>query len=670
MRKVIRKLAMCNCLLLAWTSLAFAAENPPDSSDVTTLDEVVVRSTALSDYLVTTEVITAEKIKEMGATNLAEAIKRVPGLYVAYAGKGARLVRIRGAESDQTKIYIDGMPVFPLSGIASNSASTLEQISVDNIEKIEIIKGPGPVQYGTDYKGGVILITTKKGQGPAKTSFNLSAGSHEALSSYLTHSGSEKDLSYYLTVGRKQGDGHLNNSNYDTKEFNGKFVWDLGKDSALTLSGYSINTPREIPNGIDPITGEETASNISWSYDTPIDGKYRAIDWKYTYFKETNVALQYDKRASDKFKYNVKWYHVTDGNSLWVYNQNNATLGIDNDAHPIWYGSSWNSSGNGVEFTGDLQTAANNTVTFGMKYNGIDWKMDERNTDLDEHGKDKRIGYYISDNWIASDKTNVTLGVRYDEAEQSYHYSLTGKPTQDSSSDLDSTDPVFNITHRLDEQNTLRFSAGKSHVFVQAKSASTNLTAGLPVPDPERATDYELGWKHNFNEQSSLDIAVFKNLIKDRIVRRGNSEPNPRTYYNIGQTDIKGLELQYNRTFTNRLSGFVNYTHLKAMDTNADGSVTRATKLPISEFNYGLTYSVDKLQASILGHVLSDVLTNETINPRLDSYHLVDLSFNYRVNENTDYYLRVNNVFDTNYWETASYPGDGISFSAGVNLKL
>ncbi|HBS59855.1 MAG TPA: hypothetical protein DEA44_11370, partial [Firmicutes bacterium] len=76
MRKVIRKLAMCNCLLLTWTSLAFAAENPPDSSDITTLDEVVVRSTALSDYLVTTEVITAEKIKEMGATNLAEAIKR------------------------------------------------------------------------------------------------------------------------------------------------------------------------------------------------------------------------------------------------------------------------------------------------------------------------------------------------------------------------------------------------------------------------------------------------------------------------------------------------------------------------------------------------------------------------------------------------------------------
>lgn len=668
-KKMMRKLAVMNCLLLTLPGLAFAAENP-DSSDVTTLDEVVVRSTALSDYLVTTEVITAEKIKEMGATNLAEAIKRVPGLYVAYAGKGARLVRIRGAESDQTKIYIDGMPVFPLSGIASNSASTLEQISVDNIEKIEIIKGPGPVQYGTDYKGGVILITTKKGQGPAKTALNLSAGSHEALSTYLTHSGSKNNLSYYLTVGRKQGNDHLNNSNYDTKEFNGKFVWDLGKDSSLTLSGYSINTPREIPNGIDPITGEETTSNISWSYDSKLDGVYRATDWKYTYFKETNLALQYDKRASNKFKYNVKWYHVTDGNSLWVYNQNNATLGYDNDAHPLWYGSSWNSSGNGVEFTGDLQTAANNTVTFGMKYNGIDWKMDERNTDLDEHGKDKRIGYYLSDNWTASDKTNITLGVRYDEAEQSYHYSLTGKPTQDKSSTLDSTDPVFNITHRLDEQNILRFSAGKSHVFVQAKSASTNLTAGLPVPDPERATDYELGWKHNFNQQSSLDIAVFKNLIKDRIVRRGNNEPNPRTYYNIGQTDIKGLELQYNRTFTNRLSGFVNYTYLKAEDTNANGSVTRATGLPISEYNYGLTYSVDKLQASILGHVLSDVLTTDTKNPRLDSYHLVDLNFNYHVNENTDYYLRVNNIFDVNYWETASYPGDGISFSAGVNLKL
>ncbi|WP_176215579.1 TonB-dependent receptor [Sporomusa malonica] len=680
MRKSFKKMAIppAVCVFLLCTLNPAMAEE----SNAIPVEEVEVRSTALADYLVTTEVITAEKIKEMGATNLAEAISRVPGIYVAYTDKNARLARIRGAASDQTKVYIDGMPAFPLSGIASNSASNLETIPADNIEKIEIIKGPGPVQYGTDYKGGIILITTKTGKGPGQFNLNLSAGSHNSYDNYISYSGSDSDASYYVTAGKKQGNRHLNNSEFDTDYFNGKIKWNLGHDSALTLSGYYMNTDREISNGIDQITGQETTANVSWSGDRGVgtgvfkNGKevrlYSVKDWKYTDFKQTNIALLFEQKTSNKFKYDVKLYHVTDGNDLWAYNKTNASNpALVDYAHPIWYRSGWYSKGNGLEFTGDLQTSWNNTVTFGTKYTQIDWNTDENNSNLDENGTDKRSGYYIQDNLKLDDKTNLTLGVRHDRAKQSYSYYKTGSTSVQNSSTEDVTDPVFNITHQLDEQNTLRFSAGKSHIFVTAKQVSTNLTSGVSIPDTEKATNYEIGWKHDFDDKSSLDVAAFNNKIDNRIDRiTDTTSPLYKTYHNIFKTEIQGVELEYSRYFTKRLKGFVNYTYLDAKDTNEAGVKTRAIDLPDNMVNYGLTYTVDKFQTSVLGHYFGNILTSNNTYKQLDNYHTVDLNFDYQENKNIGYFLHVNNIFDTKYWEKYDYPGDGINFMAGVNIKM
>lgn len=642
-----------------------------------TLNEVVVRSTPLSDYLVTTEIITAKKIKERGATNLAEAIKMVPGLFVNYGGKASQLVNIRGAATDQTKIYIDGMPVFPMSGIASNSASTLEQISVDNIEKIEIIKGPGPVQYGTDYKGGIILITTKNGQGAGQGTLNLSAGSHSSFNNSVSYSGSERNTSYYFNAGRNTSDGYLNNTEASENTFNGKIKWNFGKTSALTLSGYYMDADRQISNDYDQRTGREiTDGTCRWSGYNPATGKnknHTAADWKFTDFKQTNIALQFDQNADSRFNYNVKLYHVTDGNDLWVHNLDVPAAPVD-PYNPVWYRSGWHSNGTGAEFTGNLQTAGNNTVTFGTKYKKIKWTSDENNSNLDEAGNDKRTNYFVQNNWKIDDKTEMTVGVNYEKVNQDYHKyqsfptvvnKVTGNPT------LSATDPVFNITRKLNQQDTVRFSAGKTHIFVMSKQLATNLSMNMPIPNAERANNYEVGWKHKLDKRSSLDIAAFQNKISDRIDKINDStNPNNGSYYNIARTEIKGLELQYNQEFSHRLQGFVNYTYQNAHDYSQAGVDTRAVGLPQTMFNYGFTYTVDKLQAVVLGHFLGDVRTNNTTYPNLNNYHLVDLNFNYHESKNIDYFLHINNVFDVNYWETATYPGEGINFRAGVTIKF
>ncbi|WP_110953988.1 TonB-dependent receptor [Anaerosinus massiliensis] len=656
LKKIVIPSVLCACLASSWSSAS------AEQAEEIVLEGIEVHSTSLEDYQVTTEVITAEKIKEMGANDLAEILESVPGLYMARADKASRLVRIRGAATDQAKVYIDGMPVFPLSGIASNSASDLSTISVQNIEKIEIIKGPGPVQYGTDYKGGVILITTKDGTGASQLNLSVAAGSDHAINHAVSYSGRDENASYYIAAGKKQGDGYLNNAEFDTEYFNGKVKWDLEHDAHLTVSGYYMNTDREIPNGIDQKTGQELSKNIKWSGDQAINGERDTKDWKYKNFKQTDIGIAYDQKVNDRFKYDIKFYHVTDGNDLWVYNGNNAKTGTNTAKNPIWYSSTWTSKGNGIEFTGDFQADSNQTFTFGTKLNKIDWESSDVLGDSDG-GSDKRIGYFIQDAINLDEKTDLTMGMRYDQVKQTFRaYKDTKEHT---------IDPVLNLIHRFDEKDTMRFSAGKTHNFATAKQLTGNLKSGAALPDTEKATNFEIGWKHAFDEKSSVDVAVFKNNIDNRIDKiTDNANPMKGSYYNIFKTDIKGMELAYNRIFNPRLKGFVNYTYLSAKDTDEMGQRSDASGLPDHMFNYGLTYTVDKFQTTLVGHFLGDVPTSDKTYQKLDSYHTVDLNFNYRQNETMDYFLQINNIFDTEYWETYEYPGDGIHFMAGVNMKF
>ncbi len=679
-RKMVVPPAVCVCLL--------SSLQPVMAEEAIAIEEVEVRSTTLSDYLVTTEVITAEKIKETGARNLAEALEAVPGLYMATADKNARLVRIRGAATDQTRVYMDGMPVFPLSGIASNSASDLAGIPVDNIAKIEIIKGPGPVQYGTDYKGGIILITTKEGKGPGQFQFNLAGGSDQHFDNSISYHGSDNNAGYSFTAGKGKGDGYKRHSEFDNEYFNGQIKWKLSEGQNLTISGWYMNTDRDVANGIDQNNGKETsATDNSWSGDTTLDnngnpvtmkngGKSDVKDWRYRDFKQTNIALQYDQKVSDRFKYDVKMYHVTDRNTLQVTNGNNVKLGIDTKDHPMLYSSDWTSSGNGLEVTADWQAARNNTITFGAKYIKLDWdSSDNISTNpggITDGGSDKRVGYYLQDSWQLDSKTGLTAGVRHDKVTQAFDN--IPKKTAAELADIEdsTTDPVFNLTHQLDEKNTLRFSTGKTHNFATAKQANGNRRDGYAVPKTEKATNQELGWKHRFNEKSSLDIAVFKNDIDNRIDRDEN-----KIYRNIAKTEIRGVELEYNQHISKRLRGFINYTYLKAEDTTA-GVTTDAANLPDSMFNYGATYTVDKFQATLTGHYLGNIKnTNVTtannygnIYKKLDSYHTVDLNFNYQETEDLSYYLHINNLFDTKYWDKYDQQGDGINFMAGVSVRL
>ncbi len=631
------------------TGTVFASEV---DKDAVVLDEVKVESSALEKYLVTTQVITAADIEAKSAKTLPDVLRDVPGLIVSTGtAKNNTTVSIRGSDRDQARIYVDGVLVNALSGVSTNSSLDISLIPLDHVAKIEIIKGPGPVQYGTDYKGGVIVITTKEGKGFAGTRVRVSAGTHDKFNASIAMAGTEEKghLDYYFDVGGDYFNGWRDNMERNSRYADAHLKWQLGSKSTLTLDGGYSLTNKQGMNAVDPATGKEIMMTTNWAYPKKgVVGSKTTKDWQYKDWEKTNLSLAYQQKVNPVFDYTVRLFRVTDNNELWVYRTNTNYLD--------WYKSKWESTMNGAEVQANWKLSAKNTLLLGARYAHTSW--DEWDSIYKTWGasRDTRQGYYLQDTMTPGRDTAITLGLRYDR----------DKPEQNGESkNSNSLDPVFNIVQHMGAKDTLRFSAGRMHIF-PTLSQLYGTTGGNSSLTPEHGTNYELGWKHVFDAKSSMDAALFYTDITDRIYT-ANKKSTP--YRNISSTKIKGVELQGERRFTNNLKGFINYTWLQAEDEN-QGRKTSAEGIPKGTFNYGLTFAKNKYEITLEGHAFTERPVYEDGYTHVPGYYTMDLQYRWMENKNQTYYIRLNNLLNTKYQDELYYPAEGFHVLVGADFLL
>ncbi|SDF13234.1 TonB-dependent receptor plug domain-containing protein [Sporomusa acidovorans] len=670
MNKDIRcKVAIVNCLLLMLPGLACAADGNAKTNETTTVDEVVVSAVPLEKYLVTTSVITAKDIEAKGARNLTEVLEDVPGLNLHSGRKGNTAIDIRGLSSSEVKIYIDGVLINPLAKMTSSAAMDTSMIPVNNIAKIEIIKGPAPVIYGSDAKGGVILITTKSGNTNQGGNLSLATGTWGTWNGSVSYGGGNKKFNYYFDAASERTDGYRNYEK-DTRYFNTKLKWTFGNDSSLTFAGGYSTTDKDCPNAIDPATGKRI------SYKT---GFWPGLnDWQYRDWEKTNLSLDYVKKVNKKLDFDIKVYRFDEKQGIWA---NGATYDSSTGVNATksgyskdrWNASYWDSDLTGVEMSSNWKLNNMHTLTFGMLYNTIDWSnSDSALSDPDNYSwldyNNKRYGYYMQDNILANDRTTVTIGIRHDRNE------VEGEGT--GKSDDSDTNPTINMVYRLDDRNTLRTSYGQTYNFPSAEQLF-GTTSGNPNLKAEKAKNYELGLKHVFDSTLTGDIALFQNDIKDKINRLSKKTK----YNNMNWAKIKGVELELNKEFSDKVNGFLNYTYLDTKGENVDGTVTELTYTPKHHINYGVNYQAGKgYSLNLTGHLVGrrytgdtgkdDTRSVQTVYSHLASYNLVDLKISRKVSEKQDWYVTVYNIFDKDYEDELFYPSPGISMMVGTNYKF
>ena len=304
------------------------------------LDPVVVTAArapqSLNELTADVTVIGADEIARSGAESLAQLLQRQPGVEISMNGGRASVTSafIRGANANQTLVLIDGMRI----SSSTTGASTLEAIPLDQIERIEILRGPASALYGADAIGGVIQVVTREGGRAFSANANAGYGTHATAVGGAGLSGSSGAFRYALQVAARRSDGfnaivdpanfsyNDDRDGYDGRSLTASGSWRWAKDQELTLRAFHSFLDAQYDGGpgfddrqVTRLSGWSLASanriNDRWRWtlsagesrddsvaktgfgDFPFETRQRQVAWQHDIALEHgDLSLAYERR--------------------------------------------------------------------------------------------------------------------------------------------------------------------------------------------------------------------------------------------------------------------------------------------------------------------------------------------------------------------------------------
>ncbi|HRB82566.1 MAG TPA: TonB-dependent receptor plug domain-containing protein, partial [Nitrospira sp.] len=272
-----------------WTAVAFA-EEPLEPDPVVQAEEVVVSATKtplpVSQVTSAVEVITAQDMKKQNIRNVADALRLAQGLAVfSNGGPGTEVnARIRGGSSSQTLVLIDGAIV----NSGTLGSYNFANLTTDNIERVEVLRGAQSMLWGSDAMGGVINIVTKRGQGPLSATGFMEYGSFASLREGGMVSGKQGAVDYSFSLSRwdtssfsavnyRRGAGERDS--YRNWQGSGRIGVDLPKDGRLDFTMRWMNSDVQLDSvsatSPSDVYGSKNRSQeyvFSGSYEQPLTG--------------------------------------------------------------------------------------------------------------------------------------------------------------------------------------------------------------------------------------------------------------------------------------------------------------------------------------------------------------------------------------------------------------
>ncbi len=620
---VCRRLVSCSVLA---ASLVVARAEEPDSGS--RLGDTVITATrtptALDDVGSAVSVVTREEIVNSQARNLGDVLRRVPGVSVVQSGKpgGQTSVFVRGLNSNQTLFLIDGARINnPLSGLV-----ILSSFTPDQVERIEIVRGPQSTLYGADALGGVINIITRKGEGALTGSVSAEVGSDDAYRVAGELSGGGKKFSGALSIAQWSTDNVAPNEDYENFTVGGSATFrpmenfSLGATVRFTRAESGLPGPVAAvpPNLLERLEDQTLFARVS------LDLTLFDI-WHQTLFvAETHEEL-FDR--GDPFA-------ISDSRSdvLQVGWQHTVTL------------------------------AKHNTLTAG-----VDWYLNRGEyetlgaTPFDESITNTAV--YLQDQATLFDRLSLTLGGRYDE-----HSEFGGRFTWRSAAVL-----------RFDETGTrLKASGGTGF-----KAPSLNdLFLSFPSPPPfasfvanpdlkpEKSTGWDIGFEQDFGKFATLDVRYFENRVRD-LITFGFIAPD-FTQTNVDRAKTSGIEASLEVRPMTDLTLWASYTWLaeaKNLTTNADLLRRPANTATVgANYRFRDRYNLHT-QVTLVGERddIDPVTFSRIENGR---YAKWDIAVSADLSDHFSIFGRVENLLDEDYEEAAGFPALGRVFWGGLAVKF
>ena len=276
--------------------------------------DIVVSATripqAVRDVGVSVSVVPRETIEKLNAQNVGEVLNKVADVRLdTYGSMGARSdISIRGSSANQVYVMVDGRPI----NVPSLGMADLSQYPADQVERIEIIRGPGSVLYGAGALAGVVNIITRDPPEKMRTDLTASYGTKNTRILQMDNGAKIGDLGYFVTASQNASDGWRDNSECDGYHASGKLAYDLSAESRLTLNSGFSRQNQGVPG--------------STSWPTPNAKQYDRQYWfdlTHKYEFETNICL------TSKAFLNQNWQEYKDPDIFSDDIGQNQTAGLD-----------------------------------------------------------------------------------------------------------------------------------------------------------------------------------------------------------------------------------------------------------------------------------------------------------------------------------------------------
>ncbi|WP_303711712.1 TonB-dependent receptor plug domain-containing protein [Phascolarctobacterium succinatutens] len=701
-KKELSKLVLTTLLTgsVLWGGTAFAAE---ENLQEFSLDTMVVTATrtamTVKETPSTVEIVDSKKLEQTQAKTLHDALKGALGVNVFNDFQGRSNVSIRGSESRHVLIMVDGKRLGGEAAYNSANAWDVDRIRMEDVERVEIIRGPAGALYGSDAMGGVINVITKT---PDKTTADINYeygwyedGKGAGYKGNLYLQGAEGNYSYKINAGLNK------NRPYMDPKGSGDSMNFYGKQQPISLSvGYKFDNGNKLSVDFSKIKENNQKSTTTQTVMVPGKVWQDKIQTIYNDNKRTDYAITY-QGSDDKQDWMFRAYKSVFDKHYMNQNNTRMTMGgrpgawklqdpkIDTVKRTLSV----------IEGKDTFNLSDKNKLTAGFEYRKDEsegTRLKKPNTSLaDGNAHDAydkaAINYlaaYVQDEFRPDDKWLIIPSVRFDHSDQ-----FSNKLTSNLAATYNAADDVR--IKAVVGQGYKTPTVNDLYIFWEMYAANPGgkgqFYVGNPDLKPEKSLSYELSVEKDWGDRSTVHLGVFRNEVKDLIStywtgKLTDDDPDLypgvkgdmiMAYENIPEATLQGVELYGSHRLGKNIYLNAGYTFLDAKDKT---SGTRLKDRAKHQVTFGVSYQPENIYAWDLSFDLvsninyyfnnGDKSTMGNFVYETKDFTIANIMASRHLNKDTKIYLGIDNISNHQNFGPYSDGNLGRMYRVGMEYKF
>lgn len=646
----------------------------------------------IKDIPAGTGIVSQEQLSAIPYINTDEYLNLISGIsaerHYGIFYKSGDIV-MRGLNRNVYSLFlIDGIP----TNIVDGGASSWNRIIPDEVKKIEVIKGPGSMLYGTNALGGVVNVITKRPSKPFKALMEGFFGTYNTM-------GATSRISF--------------NKVKDNKGFFGGIDFFYRKSDGYVMMIDSLRDSTDIATDLLQYTGVARLGyrlnkNHSFDFQYKYSWDYRGLGTRI--FDEDGNFDQYNDNTL-QLTYNGQFGKITVNGSAFYNTElygNQKESRKQNGMYTL-YNTETFSQCKGIWISATRRISASQEITFGFdsKLSGTE-SSDIYRTSTDtvnNAGNLDFAGFFFQDDInLCRNKLKLITGLRFDYVRFTNGNLKIAEPSATTAYMLpylrtyedkiwSAISPRIGLRYFFKPSLSAYFSASKGFraASISDLSRSGDVNKGFKIANPDLKPEYisnvEIGVNAELLKKLAIEVVAYYSLGTDfqYFIGTGDSIYTTKTKKqpiiirkNVSKVNIAGLELSANYKFSEAFSLITNYTYnsstIASFDTTGyfgnDLSGKILTEVPVNQCFAGILYKYKKVNTALICKMRGSTWADDDNKIKNEGFTYFNLKASYRYKDNLEFKLTIENVFNSNQPDSKGLLSPGRFLTAAVVVEL